>query len=70
MAVLRLKHVENAPIDGQAVQLVHIEGLDISDGASGGSSEYVLPEASPTTLGGVKTVTDEDFREYMGLEEG
>lgn len=28
MAILRFKNVEDAPADGQAVQLVHIEGLD------------------------------------------
>lgn len=33
MAILRFKSVEDAPADGQAVQLVHIEGLP-----SGGST--------------------------------
>lgn len=27
MAILRFKNVEDAPADGQAVQLVHIDGL-------------------------------------------
>lgn len=29
---------------------------------------YVLPEATPETLGGVYTVTDSDFYEYIGIE--
>ena len=33
MAILRFKNVEDAPADGQAVQLVHIDGLQ-----SGGST--------------------------------
>ena len=29
---------------------------------------YVLPEAAPEVLGGVYTVTDSDFYEYVGME--
>ena len=36
MAILRFKNVEDAPADGQAVQLVHIDGLP-----SGGSTPGV-----------------------------
>lgn len=44
MAILRFKNVDDAPADGQAVQLVHIDGLP-----SGGSA----PENATTATAGV-----------------
>lgn len=49
MAILRFKNVEDAPADGQAVQLVHIDGLP-----SGGSTPG---NASTATAGIVKMAT-------------
>lgn len=49
MAILRFKNVEDAPADGQAVQLVHIDGLP-----SGGSTPG---NASTVTAGVVKMAT-------------
>lgn len=49
MAILRFKNVEDAPADGQAVQLVHIEGLP-----SGGSTPG---NATTATAGVVKMAT-------------
>lgn len=37
MAILRFKYVEDAPADGQAVQLVHVDGLP-SGGSTPGDS--------------------------------
>lgn len=33
-----------------------------------GLSNYVLPEASSTTLGGVKVASDADFKTFLGIE--
>lgn len=49
MAILRFKNVDDAPADGQAVQLVHIDGLP-----SGGSTPG---NASTATAGVVKMAT-------------
>ena len=49
MAILRFKNVEDAPADGQAVQLVHIDGLP-SGGAAPGN-------ATTATAGVVKMAT-------------
>ena len=49
MAILRFKNVEDAPADGQAVQLVHIDGLP-----SGGSTPG---NATTATAGVVKMAT-------------
>lgn len=38
MAILRFKNVEDAPADGQAVQLVHIDGLPSGGSTPGGNS--------------------------------
>ena len=38
MAILRLKNVEDAPADGQAVQLVHIDGLPSGGSTPGNNS--------------------------------
>lgn len=34
-----------------------------------GLSNYVLPEASTTALGGVKTASDNDFKTFLGIVE-
>lgn len=49
MAILRFKNVDDAPADGQAVQLVHIDGLP-----SGGSAPG---NATTATAGVVKMAT-------------
>lgn len=33
-----------------------------------GLSNYVLPEATSTTLGGVKVASDEDFKAFLGIQ--
>lgn len=38
MAILRFKNVEDAPADGQAVQLVHIDGLPSGGSTPGNNS--------------------------------
>ena len=38
MAILRFKNVEDAPADGQAVQLVHIDGLPSGGSTPGANS--------------------------------
>lgn len=45
MAILRLRHTDKRPADGQAVQLVNIDGLSGGGGSSISSAEATTLEA-------------------------
>lgn len=66
MAILRFKNVEDAPADGQAVQLVHIDGLD----ESGGGSSITDVEVTTLAAGSDATASIDGTTLKLGIPKG
>lgn len=66
MAILRFKNVEDAPADGQAVQLVHIDGLD----GSGGGTSITDVEVTTLSAGSDATASIEGTTLKLGIPKG
>lgn len=57
MAILRFKNVEDAPADGQAVQLVHIDGLPSGGSATVGDGSITTQKLADGAVTGDKIGT-------------
>lgn len=66
MAILRFKNVEDAPADGQAVQLVHIDGLE----AGGGTAPVTAVEVETLEAGQDATASLEGSTLKLGIPRG
>lgn len=66
MAILRFKNVEDAPADGQAVQLVHIDGL----AGSGGGTAITAVEVSTLAAGSDATASIDGTTLKLGIPKG
>ena len=70
MAILRFKLVDEAPSDGQAIQLVHIDGLSGDAGLSGGSAAITGAEVQMLDSTATATAKIEDGILKLGIPKG
>ena len=66
MAILRFKNVKDAPADGQAVQLVHIDGLE----AGGSTAPVTAVEVETLEAGQDATASLEGSTLKLGIPRG